>query len=77
MSVLVNKESAVRTAMHGRILRCPIGGNPSDCPLYEIRQLSIEERMEWLDSKSDFELTALFGYHVKCLERKKAESSTV
>jgi hypothetical protein len=66
------KESAVRTAMHGRILRCPLGGNPTDCPLYNIRLLPVEERLKWLDSKTDFELTALFGYHIQCLEKKRA-----
>lgn len=63
-------ESAARVAMHGRILRCPLGGNPVDCPLYEIRLLPIEERLEWLDSKTDSELSALLDYHTKCLDEK-------
>ena len=71
MSSGVLKESAARTAMHGRILRCPMGGNPPDCPLYEIRLMPIEERLKWLDSKSDFELLMLFGIHVNCLHDKE------
>ena len=66
------KADAIRLAMHGRILRCPQGGNPKDCPLYEIRQLPIEERFEWLDLKVDEELQSLFLYHIKCLEKKKS-----
>ena len=67
-----SNESAVRTAMHGRILRCPLGGNPADCPLYEIRKLPLDDRLKWLDSKTDFELIQLFGYHMKCLDEKTA-----
>ncbi len=62
--------SEVRLAMHGRILRCSLGGNPKECPLHEIRQRSIEERIVWLDSKSEEEVEALFSYHLKCLDEK-------
>ena len=64
------QESSVRTAMYGRILRCPMGDNPKDCPLYEIRLLPVEERLEWLNSKTEFELMELFAHHVLCLEKK-------
>jgi len=60
----------VRVAMHGRILRCPLGDNPEDCPLHAIRLLPIEKRIAWLDSKSDEEVIALFSYHVSCLDEK-------
>ena len=33
-----------RMSMHGRILRCPLGGNPVECPLHEVRKLPVEER---------------------------------
>jgi len=67
-----SNESAVRIAMHGRILRCPMGGNPDDCPLHEIRLLPLDERLKWLDSKTDFELIQLFSDHIKCLNEKTA-----
>jgi hypothetical protein len=63
-------DSAARLAMHGRILRCPHEGNPRDCPLYEIRLLPIEERLAWIDSKTDEELQLLLSYHVNCLDKK-------
>lgn len=65
-----NEYSSVRTAMYGRILHCALGGNPPDCPLYEIRKLPIDERMEWLNTKEDEELMQLFNYHIKCLAEK-------
>jgi hypothetical protein len=67
---MMKNENAVRLAMHGRILRCPLGGNPPDCPLYEIRQKPLAKRMEWLKSKTDLELFELFEYHIKCLAKK-------
>ena len=30
--------SDARMGMHGRILRCPVGDNPPDCPLHEARK---------------------------------------
>jgi hypothetical protein len=74
MGIGSQKESAVRVAMHGRLLRCAMGGNPLDCPLHDIRLLPFEDRLAWLDAKSDFELTVLFGYHVQCLEHKKVNA---
>ena len=59
-----------RIAMHARILRCPLDGNPADCPLHEIRLLPVEERIAWLNEKSDVEIVALFRRHKTCLEHK-------
>jgi len=51
-----------RLGMHGRILRCPLGGNPEDCPLHEVRQWSLEDRLTWLESKTDKEVLELYTY---------------
>ena len=67
-----HRMSEARFAMHGRILRCPLGDNPPDCPLYEIRQLPVEERIVWLESKADEEVDALYGFHLRCLDKKYA-----
>ena len=56
--------------MHARILRCPIGDNPEDCPLHEIRKRPVEDRLTWLHQKTDDEIIELYGYHVDCLESK-------
>jgi len=65
-----NEISHARLALHGRILRCVLSDNPADCPLYDIRQLPIEERITWLESKTDDEVEKLFEFHTKCLGRK-------
>lgn len=65
-----NAVEEARIAMSGRLLRCPLGDNPEDCPLYDIRKLPIEERVAWLQSKTDDEVVALFQQHVQCLKYK-------
>ena len=65
-----------RLGMHGRILRCPLGGNPEDCPLYEIRKWPMNERLAWLDSKTDEEVVELYHRHTDCLEHKLAKQSS-
>lgn len=64
--------SEARYAIHGRILRCPMGDNPADCPLYEIRLLPVEERIAWLESKTDDEVEALYSFHLRCLDDQYA-----
>ena len=71
-SVLVEE---AKLALHGRILRCPLGGNPEDCPLHEIRKLPLEDRINWLESNTDEEVIALYEQHSKCLQRKLEESA--
>ena len=62
-----------KLAMHGRILRCPLGGNPEDCPLHEIRKLPVEERVAWLETQTEEELISLYEQHIECLECKLEE----
>jgi hypothetical protein len=62
-----------RAGMHGRILRCPAGENPKDCPLHEVRKWPIEERLVWLDAKTDEDVLEMYNYHINCLERKLEE----
>ena len=62
-------------AMHARILRCPLGGNPKDCLLHEIRKLPVEDRLAWLNSKTGEEVLELFGQHLDCLARKSTTCS--
>lgn len=59
-----------RFALHGRILRCPLGGNPEDCPLHDLRMMPLEERIAWLESKTDDEVIDLYQLHNECLECK-------
>ena len=64
-----------RMAMYGRILRCPVEDNPDDCPLKEVRSRPLEERIAWMDSKSDEEIIELHLHHIKCVAAKLADPS--
>jgi hypothetical protein len=59
-----------RFALHGRILRCPLGGNPIECPLHDIRKLPMEDRVAWLEAQPDEEVVELYHLHNACLECK-------
>lgn len=65
-----------RIGMHARILRCPLGGNPEDCPLHNVRVWPVEERLAWLESKTDDEIVELYRRHADCLEFKLAWESS-
>lgn len=66
------KACDARLAMHGRILRCPLGGNPEDCLFHDVRLLPVRDRVTWLESLSDEEVKKLYFFHCKCEDRKKA-----
>jgi len=59
-----------RVGMHARILRCPLGDNPTDCPLYEVRKWPMEKRLAWLDAMTDEETIDLFHRHTDCQKHK-------
>ena len=59
-----------RFALDGRILRCPFGENPIECPLHELRKQPVEDRLAWLESKSDEEVVDLYRLHTDCMACK-------
>ena len=65
-----------RLALYGRILRCPVDDNPEDCPLHEIRKWPVEDRLVWIESKTDEEVLELYNYHTNCLEQKLAKQKS-
>jgi hypothetical protein len=48
----------------------PLGGNPEDCPLHEVRKWPVEDRLAWLESRTNEEIIALYQLHTNCLEYK-------
>ncbi len=64
-----------RMAMYGRILRCPVEDNPDDCPLKDVRKMPLEERIAWMDAKTDEEIIELHQHHVRCLAHKLSTPS--
>lgn len=73
----VDSEEA-RLALCGRVLRCSEEeGNPEDCPLHELRQLPVAERMVWLESRTDEDVEAIFRYHLQCSINKRSQGRVV
>ncbi len=49
--------------------RCPaLGGNPGDCPLFGVRQLTPARRRRWLEGLTDEDLRYLSLYHQLCYQ---------
>lgn len=57
-----------RTTLVGLTIACPRGEESADCPLYKMRQRTFSEKIEWVKSLSDTELSAAYGAHCACLE---------
>lgn len=50
---------------------CPLDlCNPEDCPLYQVRQLSYNRRIEWFNALPPEDLEYLAAYHYVCMKVK-------
>lgn len=76
MKINAERVEEAEFALYGRIFRCPLGGNPEDCPMHELRKLPVGERIAWVESKTDAEMIALYEHHNNCLKRKLEESES-
>ena len=54
----------------GLAMTCPLGqDNPVDCPLHEIRELSLAERFKWVKARTRDEAQNILSYHTHCCPR--------
>ena len=50
---------------------CPVDHcNPSDCPLFAVRQMKPKDRLQWLQALAETDLAYLAAYHHVCLATK-------
>ena len=50
---------------------CPADhSNPSDCPLFAVRQMKPTDRWQWLQALTEADLAYLAAYHHVCLATK-------
>lgn len=64
-----------RTELRDNVLRlavaCPVERcNPVDCPLFPVRQMELEPRLQWFGTLSDDDLIFLNAYHFVCMKTK-------
>jgi len=53
--------------LKGLIFGCPFDLETSECPFKNIRNLSPEKRVEWIDELNENQKKSLIRYHKKCL----------
>ena len=56
----------------GLLVKCPFDISLEDCPLREVRELPMEERMAKVEEMSDTELHAVLLYHWDCQVKRAA-----
>ena len=52
-------------------VNCPVAqSEPIDCPLHEVREMELRERLKWLNRLPDDDLSYLAAYHCVCFKFK-------
>jgi len=50
---------------------CPADhSNPSDCPLFAVRQMKAKDRLQWFHALAEADLAYLAAYHHVCFTSK-------
>ncbi len=66
----------MRIQMVGLLSACPFSqDNPSECPLHTVRELSYQQRIEWLNTLPDEAIEYLLEHHRSCLLHKESEQT--
>lgn len=66
----MRRKQDLRALLTGLVFECPVGGNPVDCQLCEIRQRAVADRLQYLRDLSDAEAERLYASHKRCLRDK-------
>jgi hypothetical protein len=67
---IFDDKAAIKAYMMGLAMECPLGGNPEDCPMHEVRRLDKKARSEWVFQLSDQQCSELYKNHRACFARK-------
>ena len=63
-----------RLCMAGLLIDCPYESNPTDCALYDIRNKSMGEKLEFCRQMTEEQLQHIIAIHENCLSRKEGET---
>ena len=61
---------ALKTSVFGLTIACPVDEKPTNCPLHDIRLLSIEDRFDWVEKLSSEKCVEIYRYHEQCFSEK-------
>lgn len=70
-SVCTGDEGALRRFLIGIAAECPFGGNPEHCHAYELRGLTMKQRLEWIEKLSHEKKIEFYESHKQCYEVSK------
>ena len=60
----------IRTAVASIIMACPLEENFKDCPAFELRQKSMQDRLAWVMGLSEDECEQLYQKHLECFSKR-------
>ncbi len=66
----LNDTEALKTRIFGLTMACPMDDKPIDCPLHEIRLLSVEDRFDWVENLSSEKCVEIYLFHEQCSSEK-------
>jgi hypothetical protein len=72
MSITSTQKACLRTEFSILSEACSLDqGDPSTCPLHEIRARSLKERMAWFDELSELAILNIHTHCQLCWEKKR------
>jgi hypothetical protein len=67
---------ALKKAIIGLAVECPVDINPEDCQLHQLRKMTMSKRLHWVVALTHGELKDVYLEHKKCFSRKTQESKS-
>ena len=69
------KVEELRAALLDVLNACPVDQcNPNDCPLYALREMDFDRRLQWLNALNRADLEYLAAYHYVCMRLRAGEA---
>lgn len=66
-----NSDMTNYIGLSGLIFACPFGEKTGCCPFGSIQKMSVENRIEYIESLSNNQITSLLNKHSTCLKHRE------
>ncbi len=66
---------ALRRAITGLAVECPVDVNPEHCQLHKLRKMTMSKRLNWVLALTHEELKKCYLEHERCFSKKTEESN--
>lgn len=64
-------EKNIDTLIYALALECPLGNNPTLCPLHDFRHCSMDEQTSAMKQLSQKEKLTFYEHHVFCFKMRR------